>query len=117
TAPLPGPVLIVIAIVVADLFAIGLITSRRATGWWPALAFIGLFFAYRVYFIPAINYYDWYLPPFLALVMIVVAAGLQRINQVRPAIASTLAVALAFAFAVNIPYSLALVERLEVIER
>jgi len=66
----------VIAVVVADLMAIGLVASRSVPGWTPVLAFLGLFFVYRVYFIPAINYYDWYLPPFLALVMIVAAVGL-----------------------------------------
>ena len=115
-APLPGPVLIVIAVVVADLLALGLLVSRRIGGWWPVLAFLGLFFAYRVYFIPTINYYDWYLPPFLAVVMIVVAVGLQRINEARPVITRTLAVALALAFAVHIPFSFAVESRVQMVE-
>ena len=115
-APLPGPVLIVIAVVVADLFAIGLVASRQVAGWWPALAFVGLFFAYRVYFIPTINYYDWYLPPFLALVMIVVAAGLQRINVWRPMITKSLSVALAFAFAMHVPFSFGVESKVQAVE-
>src|SRR6266550_1150048 len=75
-SPLTGLVLMLIAVVMADLLAIGLLASRQVTGWWPVLAFLGLFFAYRVYFIPTIKYYDWYLPPFLALVVLLVAAGL-----------------------------------------
>ena len=115
-APLPGPVLIVIAVVVADLFAIGLVASRQVAGWWPALAFIGLFFAYRVYFIPTINYYDWYLPPFLALVMIVVAAGLQRIYAWRHAITRILSIALALAFAMHMPFSFAVESKVQAVE-
>ena len=115
-APLPGPVLIVIAVVVADLFAIGLVASRQVAGWWPALAFVGLFFAYRVYFIPTINYYDWYLPPFLALVMIVVAAGLQRIYVWRPMITKFLSVALAFAFAMHVPFSFGVESKVQAVE-
>ena len=115
-APLPGPILIVIAVVVADVLAIGLVASRRVDGWWPVLAFLGLFFAYRVYFIPVINYYDWYLPPFLALVMIVVAIGLQRIGDVRPAITRTLAVALAAVFAVHMPFSFAVESQVQAVE-
>ena len=115
-APLPGPVLIVIAVVVADLFAIGLIASRHVAGWWPALAFVGLFFAYRVYFIPTINYYDWYLPPFLALVMIVVGAGLQRIGEVRLVVTKTLSVALAFTFALHMPFSFVVESKVQAVE-
>src|SRR5437762_9462028 len=48
--------------------------------------------------------------------MIVVAAGMQRIAAVRPAIASTLAVALAFAFAVHMPFSFAVESRVQAVE-
>ncbi len=115
-APIPGPFLIVIAVAVADLLAIGLVASRGIQGWWPALAFLGLFFAYRVYFIPVINYYDWYLPPFLALVMIVVAVGLQRLGDVRPALGGTLAVTLAVVFAVHIPFSFTVESQVQSVE-
>ena len=115
-APLPGPLLIVIAVMVADLLAIGLVASRRISGWWPVLAFLGLFFAYRVYFIPVINYYDWYLPPFLGPVMIVVALGLQRISQVRLAVTQTLSVALAIVFAIHMPFSFAVESQVQTVE-
>src|SRR6184192_544442 len=115
-APLPGLVLIVIAVVMADLLAIGLLASRQVTGWRPVLAFLGLFFAYRVYFIPTINYYDWYLPPFLALVVILVAAGLQRIYVWRPMITKSLSVALAFAFAMHMPFSFGVEAKVQAVE-
>jgi hypothetical protein len=115
-APLPTPVLIVIAVVVADLLAIGLVPSRQLAGWWPVLTFLALFFAYRVYFIPVINYYDWYLPPFLALVMIVVAVGLERITAVRAGVTRTLAVALGVAFAIHMPFSFVVESKVQSVE-
>jgi hypothetical protein len=115
-APLPVAVLIAMAIAVAYLFVLGLVGSRAIPGWWPVLAFLGLFFAYRVYFIPALNYYDWYLPPFLALVMIVVAVGLERVRAIRPAITQTAAVALALAFAIHMPFSFVVESRVQAIE-
>jgi hypothetical protein len=115
-APLPGLALIVIAVVVADLLAIGLVASRRVPGWAPVLAFLGLFFVYRVYFIPAINYYDWYLPPFLALVMIVVAVGLERIAAARLAVTRALAVGLGVAFAMHMPFSFVVESKVQTVE-
>src|SRR5438105_13623571 len=115
-APLPGLVLIVIAVVMADLLAIGLLASRQVTGWRPVLAFLGLFFAYRVYFIPTINYYDWYLPPFLALVVILVAAGLQRINALNPVVTNGLSVALALVFAMHMPFSFVVESKVQAVE-
>ena len=115
-APLPGPVLIVIAVLVADLVAIGLVALRHVAGWAPVLVFLGLFFAYRVYFIPAINYYDWYLPPFLALVMIVAAVGLERVAAMRIAVTRTLAVALGVAFALHMPFSFVVESKVQTVE-
>jgi hypothetical protein len=115
-APLPGPVLILIAVVVADLLALGLLASRGIRDWWPVTAFLGLFFAYRIYFIPTINYYDWYLPPFLALVMIVVALGLERSASLTPASPKVLAVALAAVFAVHMPFSFVVESKVQSIE-
>jgi hypothetical protein len=118
-APLPGPVLIVIAVVVADLFVIGLWVSRGIPGFWPVTAFLALFFAYRVYFLPVLFYYDWYLPPFLALLMIVAAIGLQRVIATAPrgAVTSkTVAVALALAFAMHMPFSFVVEAKVQSVE-
>ena len=115
-APLPTPLLFVIAIVVADLVAVGLVASRNTPGWGPVLAFLGLFFAYRVYFIPALNYYDWYLPPFLAVLMIVAAIGLQRLTATRPPITAVAASALGVAFAIHMPFSFVVESRVQDIE-
>jgi hypothetical protein len=119
SAPLPGPLLVVIAVVVADLVVIGLWVSRGIPGFWPVTVFLGLFFAYRVYFLPVLFYYDWYLPPFLALVMIVAAIGLQRVMTAAPraiAASKTVAAALAIAFAMHMPFSFVVEAKVQSVE-
>ena len=118
-APLPGPVLVVIAVVVADLFVIGLWASRGIQDFWPVTAFLALFFAYRVYFLPVLAYYDWYLPPFLALVMIVVAIGLQRVIAAAPKAvpaSKAVATALAVVFAIHMPFSFVVEAKVQTVE-
>jgi hypothetical protein len=118
-APLPSPVLVLIAVIVADLVVIGLWASRRIPGFWPVTVFLALFFAYRVYFLPVLFYYDWYLPPFLALVMIVAAIGLQRVMAVAPRAvraSKTLAAALALAFALHMPFSFVVEAKVQSVE-
>jgi hypothetical protein len=106
-APLPSPLLDVIAIAMVYFLVVGLMSSRSRRDMWPVLAFLGLFFAYRIYFIPGILYYEWYLPPFLGVLMIVVAYGMQRMSITLPLPPKTLAVALSIAFAVHMPFSFA----------
>ena len=116
SAPIPTPVLLAIAVVTADLFVIGIWVSRGIPGFWPITAFLALFFAYRVYFLPVLFYYDWYLPPFLALFMIVAAVGLQRAMAVTPRASKTIAAALAVAFAVHMPFSFVVEAKVQAVE-
>ncbi|HEY4914057.1 MAG TPA: hypothetical protein VIJ91_09080, partial [Candidatus Dormibacteraeota bacterium] len=79
-------------------------------------AFLALFFAYRVYFLPVLFYGDWYMPPFLALVMIVAAFGMQRLSSVTPRIPVVLATLLAVAYAIHMPFSFAVESKVQSIE-
>jgi hypothetical protein len=97
-------------------FVLGLIAVRGMRDMWPAVAFLALFFAYRIYFIPAINYYEWYLPPFLAVLMIVVALGMQRMSLTLPAPPKALAIALGAAFAIHMPWSFAVDRQVQSID-
>jgi hypothetical protein len=115
-APIPGPVLIVVTVVAAYLVVVGLVGSRRIPGFWPVTAFIALFFAYRVYFLPVLFYGDWYMPPFLALVMIVAAFGMQRLTAVTPRAPAVLATVLAVAYAIHMPFSFAVESKIQSIE-
>ncbi|HEY4888807.1 MAG TPA: hypothetical protein VIJ58_09575 [Candidatus Dormibacteraeota bacterium] len=115
-APLPDPLLTVIAVIIADLVVIGLLVSRGIPGFWPVTAFLALFFAYRVYFLPVAFYYDWYLPPFLAVVMIVAALGLQRVTAVEPKTSKAIATVLAVAFSIHMPFSFVVEAKVQAIE-
>jgi hypothetical protein len=93
-APIPSPYLAAVAVIVTDLVVIGLLASRRISKFWPVLVFLALFVAYRIYFLPIDHYSDWYMPPFLALLMIVAGLGLQQVAFRAPKLSTTLAVAI-----------------------
>lgn len=114
--PVPDPVLIVVAIALVYFFVLGVLAARVRRDMWPALAFLGLFLAYRVYFIPAINYYDWYMPPFLALFMVVVAMGMQRMSTSIAVAPKTVAVVLSVAFAIHMPFSFVVESKVQTVE-
>src|SRR5581483_9496378 len=116
SAPIPWPVLDVVAIVMAYFLVLGLVASWNRRDLWPILAFLGLFFAYRVYFIPGILYYEWYLPPFLGVLMLVVGLGMQRMSIKLPVPPKMLAVALGVLFAVHMPFSFAIESRIQSVE-
>jgi hypothetical protein len=133
--PLPHVVLIAIALAVLFFVALGLVESRRRRDLWPVIAFLGLFFAYRVYFLPTIPYFDWYMPPFLGALMIVAALGMQRLSTTLPLVQKTIAAAgmqrvsptltlvpktmavvLSVAFAMHMPFSFPLERNVQSIE-
>ncbi|HEX9097353.1 MAG TPA: hypothetical protein VF990_14790 [Candidatus Dormibacteraeota bacterium] len=133
--PLPHVLLIAIALAVLFFLALGLVESRRRRDLWPLLAFLGLFFAYRIYFLPTIPYFDWYMPPFLGALMIVVAVGMQRLSAplplvekmlaavgtprlstTLPLVPKTMAVVLSVAFAMHMPFSFPVERNVQSIE-
>jgi hypothetical protein len=116
TTPIPGPVLVAVAVVAAYFLTLGLVAARGTKDMWPAVAFLGLFFAYWVYFLPVIRYYAWYLPPFLAVVMIFVALGMQRMSIRISAPPKAVAVALAIAFAIHMPFSFGTESKIQSVE-
>lgn len=114
--PIPAPVLVAVAIATVYFFVLGLVAVRTMRDMWPAVAFLALFMAYRIYFLPAVNYYEWYLPPFLAVMMVVVALGMQRMAITVPAPPKAAAVALGVAFAIHMPFSFVIEGRVQSVE-
>ena len=49
-------------------------------------------------------YYDWYLPPFTAMTVLLVAAGVQRLAVGRPRTSLAIAAAFVFTFAFPLPW-------------
>ncbi len=115
-APLPSPLLIAIAVTVTELVVIGLLAARRIPNFWPVTVFLALFLAYRVYFLPTYHYSDWYIPPFLALLMIIAALGLQQMALKAPKIVPVLAVGLSIAYAIHMPFSFPVEAKVQSIE-
>jgi len=114
--PVPGPLLVAVAIAAVYFFVLGLVAASRMRDMWPAIASLSLFMAYRIYFLPAVNYYEWYLPPFLAVMMVIVALGMQRMAITMPAPPKAAAVALAVAFAIHMPFSFVVEGKVQSVE-
>ena len=82
------------------LAAAGMTASWRVRGWLPVVAFLLIYFVYRLIALPP-GYYDWYYPPISALVAILAAVALQRIWPVarRAVIAVAIVVIAGYAWA------------------
>ena len=112
-APLPLGAAFLISIVTWALVVVGAVRSRRVPGWRAAVLFAGLFTLYRLVLLPG-AYFDWYVPPHTAVLIILAGIGISRLPpipqlDVRPIVASVLAVA----FAVHLPFSIGMERKLQ----
>lgn len=112
STPFPAFMLSGIAFSFMVLALIGAWAARRVTGWWPLAAFGVVFVVYRVYFLPP-EYYEWYLPPFMAIVALAAGRGFETL---RAHARRTVAVAGAFgalAFSFHMPITFVLEARVQ----
>jgi hypothetical protein len=112
-APLPLGLAYFISILVWILAILGTLRTWRIPGWRAAVLFAAAFTLYRIALLPG-AYFDWYVPPHTAILIILAAAGIHSLRPTpqldpRPA----LAVAVAVAFAIHTPFSLALERKLQ----
>lgn len=112
--PLPRALLEAIALGVALLALIGTFSTWRRPSWRPAIVFVFLYIAYKFVFL-TVGYFEWYGVPTLAVIVLLAGAGLQRLAALRLVAAAVpaLAVVLAFAYAVHIPFTLPLENRVQ----
>ena len=73
-----------IAVTFIGVGLIGAAVSWRTPGWRPAVGFMALFVAYRFVALPE-GYYEWYYPPFTALLAICAGVGFTHLAQLGPA--------------------------------
>lgn len=111
-APVADIVLANIAVGVFVLALCGAWSLRRRPAYWPAIAFAGLFVAYKVLLLPSV-YYEWYLPPFMAVVILLAATALQRFTTFAPRGGPAVAIGLAAAFAVHMPFTFPIERRIQ----
>jgi hypothetical protein len=109
---------------VLSLAAVGVAVNWRRRALWPAIAYVLLFIAYKIVFLTA-AFFDWYGVPAAALIMLLAAAGLDRVAKwsasvLRPRIglrsayfAAVPAICLAVAYSVQLPFAIPIEERVQ----
>jgi Dolichyl-phosphate-mannose-protein mannosyltransferase len=80
------------------------ISWRRTPTWRPAIVFALLFVAYRMFVLPP-GYYEWYLPPFTAICVLLAGVGLTRLANLIPKTVVVVSVLFAALFAAHYPAS------------
>jgi hypothetical protein len=97
---------IVVAMVVLFLSGWFVAIKRNAVVFLCGAIFVS-FYVYRN--VTVLNsYYMWYLPPFVALGFLVAGFGLSRLSRRLPKVGMVIGVAIGFAYAAHLPFSLPL---------
>lgn len=111
-APIPLFLLLGIAIVFISLSLFGFWVKRNNHAILAAGVFFLLFAMYRTRaMLP--TYFSWYLPPFLAIMALFAAIGLDSLSQLRPRLSRVLTIGLIIAFTAHIPFSFPLEKRVQ----
>lgn len=113
-APIPLGLALFVSIFVWLMAAVGAMRSFAVPGWRAAVLFAAAFTAYRVALLPG-AYFDWYVPPHTAVLVILAATGINSLRplpRLDPRRAASLA--LIAAFAVHTPWSLGMERRIQV---
>jgi hypothetical protein len=112
-APIPLLLAFVVTAIVWILVVIGAIGTWRRLGWRAAALFALGFAAYRALLLPG-AYFDWYVPPHTAVLILLAGAGLASLKPLpRVDPRAAVAVALIAAFAVHLPFSIGLEQRIQ----
>jgi hypothetical protein len=101
-----------IAVTFIGVGLIGAAVSWRTPGWRPAVGFMALFVAYRFVALPE-GYYEWYYPPFTALLAICAGVGFTHLAQLGPRTAGALALGLVALFAWPYPAHVVIDSRIQ----
>ena len=102
-APVDPPLLLLVSCLVIVLAIIGVVDRFRQDAWSPIIVFVGAYLVFRIFFLQPV-YSDWYVPPFTAMTVFLVAAGVQRLAVGRPRTSLALAAAVVLTFALPLPW-------------
>jgi len=113
SAPIPLAIALFVSVLVWILAILGAVRTWRIPGWRAAVLFAAVFALYRIALLPG-AYFDWYVPPHTAVLIILAAAGVQSLRPLprfdpRP----ILAVVVAVAFLVHTPFTLGLERKIQ----
>jgi len=101
SAPVPAVLPAIVSGIMYVLLLRGLVAAIRDRRLWPFAAFVIIYGAYRVVLLPT-SYYDWYVPPFTAAAIFLIAVAVDRVS--RGTWRVVLVSALAIAFLVPLPW-------------
>lgn len=113
SAPLPLGAAFLVSTAMWALVIVGVIRTWKVPGWRAAVLFAGLFTVYRLVLLPG-AYFDWYVPPHTAVLIILAGVGVSRLPPIpqldlRPVVA----IAIALLFAVHLPFTTGLERKLQ----
>jgi hypothetical protein len=77
-APVPTVVPFAVGAAVWIFVIRGGLAAISSPRWWPIVGIAGVYTGYRVLFLPT-SYYDWYLPPYTAVLMFLAALAIDRL--------------------------------------
>lgn len=105
-APIPLGISLFVSMAVWALAVLGAMRTYHIPGWRAAIAFAFAFAVYRALLLPG-AYFDWYVPPHTAILILLAGAGLSSLAPLprldpRPFVAGALTIALA----VHVPFTL-----------
>ena len=108
-APVGDPMLLACVLVLATAALAGAILAvwNRDLRLVTIALFVALFFVNRAGALVH-SYFMWYLPPFMALAIILAAHGLQALGRASAPVAATVCLGLTLAYAAPLPWSLPL---------
>jgi hypothetical protein len=105
--PLPHVLLKIFAFVIIGLAICGALWTWRRASWRPAIAFLLLYVTYVFLFQP-VSYFQWYYQPPLAVVILLAAAGIDRLAMPRRTAAAVAATSAAVLYSIQLPFTIPL---------
>lgn len=106
-APVPFVAAITMSIIVFVFAVRGGVALRSRIEWWPVLGFVAAYSLYRLFALPD-YYFDWYVPPYTAVLIVLAAKGIDTTESLSDAFKTGVALVLSVAVALPLPWVIGL---------